>query len=317
MSPPEPAPWAARVVLGTWGISGSVGTDTGPAGYPDVPAAEVDAVLDTAYAAGVRWIDTAPAYGGGAGMRRVADWQRRRVLRWHVVVKPGRPPGPAGPRSEIDLASIRAELARQPLLEPAAVLVKDPPAAAFRDGTLLRLIGQLYADGHPVVGLATHRLDLIAQLGPPPVPDAVVQLEYHLLNRMVAGPAARSAAAAGWRVWGMQPLAYGFLGGRHHAGTTFGPDDWRSRMPIAVRRAFDAGVRGLRSWLPACAVDRPPAEVALAWCLAAPALDRVVVGPRRVAHLDTLDGAWWLATDPEFVDFVTAFGNPVAGPAAG
>lgn len=302
--PESRAAWAAKVVLGTWGISGGVHTDAGPAGYADVGVATTDALLDAAYTAGVRWLDTATGYGGGEGLRRVADWQRRRGLRWNVVVKAGRPVDAQGPRSDIDPAAIRVELAAQPIVEPAAVLVKDPPEQAFRDGTLRRLIAGLNADGYPVVGVATHRLDLVAALGPPQVPGAVLQMEFNLLNRVAAVPAAVAAAAAGWRVWGMQPLAYGFLGGRHEFSTVFGPDDWRSRIPASVRRAFHTGVRGLPAWLPPCAAQQPLAEVALSWCLASPALDRVVVGPRSVAQLRSLDGAWALATDEEFVSFV-------------
>ena len=297
------------MVLGTWGISGAVSTAAGPAGYSDVDTATTDAVLDAAWSAGVRWLDTAGAYGAGEGLRRAADWQRRRGRNWRIVVKPGRPLGAQGPRSELGPAAIRAELAVQPVAEPAAVLLKDPSEAAFRDGTVPRLLADLQAGGHRLVGVATHRLDLVPALGPPPGGAGVLQLEFNLLNRVVAQPAARAAADAGWQVWGMQPLAYGFLGGRHDAATVFGADDWRSRIPPAARAAFQAGARGLRSWLPPRAARHPPAETALAWCLAAPELSRVVVGPRSVAQLRSLDGAWELATDPEFAAFVAAAGK--------
>ncbi|BCY09087.1 hypothetical protein L3i22_041750 [Actinoplanes sp. L3-i22] len=288
------------MVLGTWGLSGPVPTAAGPGGYPGLRAAETDAVLDAAWAAGVRWIDTAGAYGAGEGLRRVADWERRRARRWRVVVKPGRPGGADGPRSELDPDGIRAELAGQPVHAPAAVLIKDPPEAAIRDGTVRRLLGTLRADGHRLVGVATHRLDLVAELGEPPPGGGVLQLEFNLLNRVTAVPAARLAAAAGWAVWGMQPLAYGFLGGRHGAGTTFAADDWRVRIPPAARAAFEAGARSLGSWLPPGARRHPLAEAALAWCLAHPALSRTVVGPRSAEQLGSLDGAWELATDPDF-----------------
>lgn len=265
MPSPDPArPWAGRIVLGTWGISGAVSTAAGPAGYSHVEAAVADGVLDAAWSAGVRWLDTAGAYGAGEGLRRVAQWQRRRGLSWQVVVKPGRPPGIEGPRSAIGLDDIRRELAAQPVSEPAAVLVKDPPEAAILDGTVGRLLADLRADGHRLVGVATHRLDLLPALGSAPEGAGVLQVEYHLLNRVVAVAAVRAAAQRGWQVWGMQPLAYGFLGGRHDVERVFPADDWRSRIPPAARAAFHAGVRGLRHWLPPYATRWPPAEVALA-----------------------------------------------------
>ncbi|GAB1510033.1 aldo/keto reductase [Actinophytocola sp. KF-1] len=494
---------ADRVVLGTWGLAGSYTVDGAPNGYAQLPAEQVDAVLDAAWAAGLRWVDVAPGYGAGAGMRALADWQRRRGRTWHAVVKPGRAVGAEGPRSDVTIAGVAEELLviEAVLPDAAGVLVKDPPEAAFTDGSLPSLLRWLAhragtgsiggtafgpilgstggpastptasiasvsgaaansgpgptcttapgstpnptrdtttlnsptstghanprpahspapgsdslpigdsadiggaaansgpgptcttapdstpkptrdtttlnsatSTGHanprpahspapgsdsrpigdsadiggaaansgsdpahttapgstpnptrdtttpnsptststsrahprptsdrapaPVVGIATHRLDLAARLGEPPVAGAVVQLEYHLLNRHVAVPVAAALAARGWRVWAMQPLAYGFLGGRYDAATRFPADDWRSRIPPRVRAAFAASAALLPVWLPPALRGRPLAEVALAWCLADENVARVVAGPRRVAHVGSVVRAVALA----------------------
>lgn len=297
-----------KVVLGTWGLSGATEIDGKPAGYSSVPEDDFVDVLDAAYDAGVRWIDVAPGYGGGAGVRRLAAWQRRRGQSWQVVFKPGRPINGDGPRSDLSSAALTTEIGEcvELLGEPATVLIKDPPEEAFRDGSLRRRLRSLRDDhGYSAVGVATNRLDDVTKLGSPPVPGAVVQLEYHMLNRFVSVSVARSLAAVGWRVWGMQPLAYGFLGGRHGTATAFRHDDWRSRMPASVRNGLSLGAAALRKSLPGDLRQHPLAEAALAWCLASPFLDAVVVGPRNRAQFATLHDAAVLAYDEDFMDFVT------------
>src|SRR5262249_3001805 len=105
-------------------------------------------------------------------------------------------------------------------------------------------------------------------------------------------------------VWGMQPLAYGFLGGRYDEHTVFPADDLRSRMPAGVRAALAVGARGASAAFAAHAGAIPLATVALAWCLACPDLARGVVGPRSVAHLRSVVDALAVADNPEFATFV-------------
>ncbi|WP_267595493.1 aldo/keto reductase [Carbonactinospora thermoautotrophica] len=302
----RPDPGSA-LVLGTWGISGAFTTPAGPGGYSHVPEERFRQVLDAAHEAGIRWIDVAPGYGAGEGLRRLAAWQRSRGRAFCVVVKPGRPLTADGPRSDLSLDGLRAELERCAELvgQPAGILLKDPPAEAFEHGELAGVLEALRVE-HPDarVGVATHRLDLVPLL--PRLPGTerpVVQLEYHLLNRASSVPAVRAATALGWEAWAMQPLAYGFLGGRHTAATTFPPDDWRSRMPEPVRAALVTGARYLPRVLPPALRERPLAEVALAWCLADPCVSRVVVGPRSREQLGAALAAVRLASDAEFRRF--------------
>lgn len=317
-----------RIVLGTWGLSGPVEAPDGPAGYPGRPAHCFDEVLDAAYRAGVRWVDTAPGYGAGSGLVRLAAWQRSRGAAFQVVMKPGRPHGPYGPRSDLRIGSLRQEIDAGVELvgPPAAILVKDPPEEAFRDGGLAAVLGELTsAFPGTRVGVATHRLDLVPYLpeastappgnpgptpgnGPPAhhEPDVarpVVQMEHHAVNRTVAVPAAGHARQRGWEVWGMQPLAYGFLAGRYGPDTRFAADDWRSRLPRQARSALAAGARGFAASLPPPFASRSAAECALAWCLTDPSLQRIVVGPRTGAQFASVLRAMSLATDPRFTAY--------------
>lgn len=314
---------ADHMVLGTWGISGAYSVTGRPAGCGPVAESQFSAVLDAAWDAGLRWIDTAPSYGGGAGIERLARWQRVSGRTWRTVVKPGRPLAPAGPFSDLRDQAIGSEIGAcaQRLGTPSAVLIKDPPENSYRDGSLNGLLRRL-ARQWPVVGVATHRLDLVPLLGDAPAGNAVMQLEFHLLNRFSAVRAADSARKSGWQVWAMQPLAYGFLGGRYSAETRFPDDDWRSRMPGQARTALAAGADALRRSLPFSVRDYPPSQLALAWCLASPVVDRVVIGPRAPRQFADAMAAARLATEPAVTEFVKdlhetplAQGTP-PGPAA-
>ncbi|MFE6554965.1 aldo/keto reductase [Streptomyces sp. NPDC057746] len=320
-----------RIVLGTWGLSGPVEAADGPAGYPGRPPHCFDEVLDAAYRAGVRWIDTAPGYGAGAGLVRLAAWQRSRRAAFRVVMKPGRPHGPDGPRSDLRIASLRNEIDAGVELvgPPAAVLIKDPPEEAFLDGELTAVLSELASTLPDTrVGVATHRLDLVPYLpwvpntasgnagpttknGPPAhldmdVANPVIQMEHHAVNRTVAVPAAAHARQLGWEVWGMQPLAYGFLAGRYGPDTRFAADDWRSRLPRQARSALAAGARGFAASLPPHFSSRSAAECALAWCFSDPSLQRLVVGPRTGAQFASVLRAMSLATDPRFTAYAAA-----------
>lgn len=266
---------------------------------------EFTAVLDAAWDSGLRWIDTAPTYGGGEGLKRLAAWQDARGRSWRKVVKPGRPMTAAGPHSDLSVTSLTAEVGAcaQLIGDPIAVLVKDPPESAYQDGSLRDLLSRLVGRW-PIVGIATHRLDLIPLLGAAPVGNMVVQLEFHLLNRFTAVQAAAMAATAHWQVWAMQPLAYGFLGGRHTIGTSFPAMDWRSRMPSEVRTALAAGTSALRRSMPTALREYPISQLAVAWCLASPAVDRVVIGPRTSEQFADTMTATRLAAEPAVIEFV-------------
>lgn len=276
-----------------------------PAGYSPVSESQFTMVLDAAWDAGVRWIDTAPGYGGGEGITRLAAWQNAKARSWCRVVKPGRPLTVTGPHSDLSVPSLVAEVSEcsRKIGSPQAVLIKDPPESTYHDGSLRALLARL-ADRWPVAGIATHRLDLMPLLGNAPAGNLVVQMEFHLLNRFTAVRAADRAAKENWQVWAMQPLAYGFLGGRYTAGTRFPSDDWRSRMPGHVRTALTAGAVALHRRLPSALREYPLPQLALAWCLASSAVERVVIGPRTPEQFADAVTAAHLTAEPAVTEFI-------------
>jgi aryl-alcohol dehydrogenase-like predicted oxidoreductase len=287
---------AGSFVLGTWGLAGTstaAGSSYGPVG-----ARVAEATFDRAWAMGMRVADTAPAYGGGAGLRRLAAWQRSRRVRWRVSAKPGRPWTAGGPASTLDQDDLLAEVQATADLvgPPAYVLIKDPDPASYHDGRLDRALDRLERRLPGVtVGVAGHLPEAVLALRRPERPR-VAQIELNAVNRFVSVPAAVRLAAAGWEVWAMQPLAYGFL-----ARPDRGPEhdqDWRGRIPAHVRTALGAAARAFAGAAGAGPGPDERAAAAIAFCLSVPAVSRVVVGPRHPRQLDAVPAALKWVADP-------------------
>jgi aryl-alcohol dehydrogenase-like predicted oxidoreductase len=103
-----------------------------------------------------------------------------------------------------------------------------------------------------------------------------------------------------WNVWAVQPLAYGFLGRKYHGTWSFPADDWRSQMPPRIKEILhDLSESFLVQFSPFLG-EVPPAACAIAFCLADPNIDRVVVGPKTPGQLQDSIIALELAADPSF-----------------
>jgi aryl-alcohol dehydrogenase-like predicted oxidoreductase len=306
-----------RVALGTWGLAGAASVGGRPVGYSHVTEDTFRAVLDLAWESGVRWIDVAPGYGGGLALTRLGRWQSDRGVRWQVAFKPGRPYDLDGPITDLRPESLRASVAAaaDQLGPVAALLLKDPPSDAVTSGTVDRILDE-WRRGYPgvAVGLASHDLDLVDHLltRSGGVEGLLLQIEFNLVNRQVVAPLASAATRAGARVWGMQPLAYGFLGGRVDASTTHPADDWRTRMPDNVRTVLASAARLSTSVATQTLAGLRHPQLALTWCLAAPDVERVIVGPRSVDQFRDVVTAAARAADPEVRADVAARLNALA-----
>lgn len=294
-----------RFVLGSWGLAGA--GIRARSSYGTVDAGQSSAVLDAAWEAGLRRIDTALSYGDGDGLRRIAAWQRSTGCRWQIVAKPGRPVTDNGPVSRTAPALLLEEVERIAdfVGPPDVVLVKDPPEPEYVGGQLPGVLDRLEALlPRALVGVASHRPDLACDL-PGGIRTRIAQVELNGVNRFMAVPPivklSRSAAGGtrppAWRVWAMQPLAYGYLADPRRIPA---PEDWRSRIPdpsLRLLRATAAAfVERLRASVPIGA-GKDPAALAIAYCLCVPGVDRVVVGPRTTEQLRSSLGALSLVDD--------------------
>ena len=119
-------------------------------------------------------------------------------------------------------------------------------------------------------------------------PVTALQVEYSLLARTVEGELIPLALDAGMAVLPWGPLRNGFLSGKYtRAGR---PDDVRRAAAIGMPTDAEFEVIDVVARV-AAEVGASPAAVALAWLLTRPAVTSVLVGPRRLAHLeDNLNG---------------------------
>jgi len=150
------------------------------------------------------------------------------------------------------------------------------------------------------------------------LPAETVQPPYHLFRRDIEADLLRYAQAhhIGVRAYG--PLAHGLLGGTITEATTFGGDDWRSYSLAftgpGIRRNLKVVAAPGRS-----AADRGAtmAQLAVAWVLAHPAVQVVIVGSRTPAHLEESLGALDLSLsqgDLAEIDSIMAAAVPLGGP---
>ncbi|MEU6492235.1 aldo/keto reductase [Streptomyces sp. NPDC046984] len=300
---------ASSLVLGTWGLAGRGGLPRDRS-YGDVTDTAAYETMDHAWEAGIRIVDTAPAYGAGEGLRRVGRWQQTRGRRWRIAAKPGRPHAQHGPVSDLSLRGLMDEIECGTELtdEPAYVLVKDPDARSYADGSLAAALDSLEKRfPNLTIGVASHLPAALADFAASRLVGRtrVAQIELNAVNHRVAIPAAERLAACGWEVWAMQPLAYGFLA---HPDLSPSPGaDWRARIPArtqatmrAAARSFSRAVLTLRDAEPV--VDLGSTDLAawaIAFCLSVPAVARTVIGPKNPAQLDAAIAALHIASNSD------------------
>ena len=114
-----------------------------------------------------------------------------------------------------------------------------------------------------------------------------LQVEYSLVARDIEREHVPAAAEGGMSVMPWSPLAGGFLTGKYVRGNTRDTGRLSGANPLGETKFAD------RNWAildavraVADTIGRQPAQVALAWALARPAVGSVLIGASKVAQLD-------------------------------
>jgi aryl-alcohol dehydrogenase-like predicted oxidoreductase len=277
-----------RFVLGC-GNFGGIGSAPELFGQgEDEPAAF--AVMGAAWQLGIRWFDTADAYGGGRSETAVGKWIASTGNRPRLTTKTFNPMD-AGLDSGLAPERVRRQLASS--LERLGVerveryLAHEPdPATPLAD--TIAVFESLVAEGRVgawgLSNFGVPELEEAFGLGRP----ALLQNSYSLLERGPERGVLDLCARLGVEFQAFSPLAGGWLTGKYRrdepppegSRMTLRPDPYLHLRDERVYAALDA--------LERVAQDRGAsmAGIALAWLGVDPRVSEIVVGPRRPEHLD-------------------------------
>ena len=267
----------SRIILGC-GNFGGIGSAPEFFGQGETRD-EAFAIMDAAWEAGIRWFDTADAYGGGRSETWIGAWIASRGVRPRLTTKTFNPTGaddPGGLAPERVRRQLAASLERLGVDRVDVYLLHDfdpaVPAAESLDAI---------EHAHEV-GVSNFTA---AQLAP--VADRVqwIQNSYSLLDRGDEESVLPLARANGIGYQAFGPLAGGWLTGKYERGAPFPAGSRMTLRPGPYERYVADDVYDLLDDLRAQAAGRGVSMAALALAWALERVDSVVIGPRRPEHL--------------------------------
>lgn len=240
---------------------------------------EAFALMDAAWDQGIRWFDTADAYGGGRSETWIGEWIRSRRVRPKLTTKtffPAEPGDPGGLKPERISRRIPISLERLGVDRIDVFLFH-----AFDPNVPISDSLDAVTDANEIGVSNFSALELAPVVGH----VQWIQNSYSMLDRGDERDVLPLCRAHGVRYQGFSPLAGGWLAGRYARGREFPPDSRMAMRPEPYARFQREEVwqflEGVRAFARARGVDMP--TWALAWALKQ--VDSIVIGPRRVEHL--------------------------------
>jgi aryl-alcohol dehydrogenase-like predicted oxidoreductase len=250
------------------------------------------AIMDTAWARGLRWFDTADAYGGGKSEELIGQWRSARqpadlVLTTKVFHSTRGEADDTGLAPDRIRRQLEASLARLGVERVDLYLAHEPDpsvpvadtVAAFESLRDEGMIGAWGLSNYDATGIR----EALAVAQP-----ALVQNSFSLLERDDERDVIPLCAERGIDYVPYGPLSGGWLTGKYRRDEAF-PEGSRMTMRpgpyehLRTDAVFD-GLDRLREEAEGRGVDM--ATLAFAWVLAHPGVSGAVCGPMRPEHLE-------------------------------
>jgi aryl-alcohol dehydrogenase-like predicted oxidoreductase len=275
--------------------------------------AEAAAIMDAAWAHGLRWFDTADAYGGGRSETYIGRWRAARrpegLLLTTKVFNP-LPGGPAdrGLRPDRIRRQVEGSLERLGVGRIDLYLAHEPDPdtpVAETIAAFERLVAEGLIAAWGLSNVDAPGLEQSLRHGRP----ALVQNGFSLLERGDERRVLALCARHGIPYVAYSPLAGGWLAGRYRRGAPFPAGSRMTLRPgpyehLVSARVFD-GLDRLAADAAARGTDM--ATLAFAWVLSSPGVAGAVCGPSRPAHLDPVVRALALPLAPDERERIGSF----------
>jgi aryl-alcohol dehydrogenase-like predicted oxidoreductase len=258
-------------------------------------------LMDAAWALGLRWFDTADAYGGGRSETWIGDWVRATGNRPRITSKTFNPMDAGADRGlarDRVLRQAEASLERLGVDRIDLYLTHEPdPETPIAEtmGALEELAERGLIDRWGVSNVDGGELRAWLELSLP----ALVQNSYSLLDRGDETEVIPLCAERGIDYQAFSPLAGGWLTGKYRRSEAPPPGSRMTMRPEPYRHLETDSVFDALEAVERMAQERgvSMASLALAWALGG--TSSVVVGPRRPGHLEPVLEALELTLSPE------------------
>jgi aryl-alcohol dehydrogenase-like predicted oxidoreductase len=247
-------------------------------------------IMDGAWELGITTFDTADAYGGGRSETAIGKWIASRGHRPVIATKTFNPMD-AG--EDHGLARARVTRQLESSLERLGVEQIDvylahafdpeaPVPELVTTFDALQQIGLIKAWG--VSNYDAAQLRSLVEVGKP----AVVQNSYSLLDRADEDEVLALCAEFDISYTPFSPLAGGLLTGKYRNGEEPPPQSRMALRPGPYEHLLNEKTFERLGRFTEASARRgiSPPTLAVAWLLAQPAVTSVVVGPRRMEHLE-------------------------------
>ena len=256
------------------------------------------AIFDAYVDAGGNFIDTADIYAGGRSEELVGDFIKARDLRDRVILATkyswnanGNNPLAGGNGRKHVYRALENSLKRLQTdhIDLYWMHVWDgvtPPEETLQTlGDLVRAGKIRYFGFSDMPCWFTVKAATLAQVHNAPGPIAM-QMSYSLVERNVENEFVPAAREMGLGIVPWSPLGAGFLTGK------YGRDDRKNKGRLSGDSPFGDTLFAERNWQildalreVAAEIERPPAQVALAWARAQNGVSSLIIGATKLAQL--------------------------------